>query len=251
MARPAGAFGRNYRVWRFDMPAPILILIILTLVASIGGAICQRNGIPVISYGILLPEKIFQFELWRLVTWIFFEGQPLSLVFACLMLYWFGRDLCRTWGYARFLAVYFGFAAGVGMATALIGRFLWNDVYLIGHAGNWPLSEALIIAYATLFPERTINIYFVLPVQGRALIWITIGGTVLFALFYGFAGFVPHFLAEFAMLAYVGGLRKSYLRWKLQRMEKQRRSYLRSVEMTDRDEDEKGPPSGKPPRWLN
>ncbi len=250
MARPAGAFGRNYTVWRWNLPAPILILIVLTAVASIVGA----NWHPLLEYGILSGPAVFEkFQAWRLVTWVFFELHPISLLFACLMLYWFGRDLCSTWGYTKFLAVYFGFAAAVGLATVLFGRFIWNQVYMFPHLGSWPLSEALIIAYASLFPERTINIYFVLPVQGRSLIYITIGGTVLFALFYGFAGFVPHFLAEFFMLLYVGGLRRAYLRWKLQRMEKQRKSYLRSVEMTDREEDDKKgpPPSAKPPRWLN
>jgi len=252
MARqPQGAFGRNVTVWRFNMPAPIWFLIILTAVASIGGAICERNGIPVVSYGALLSPKVFELQLWRLFTWVLFEMHPFSLVFACLMLYWFGRDLCTTWGYGKFLAVYFGFAGLVGVITALIGRYLWAEVYAIPHLGSWPLSEALVIAWATLYPDRQINLYFLFPIGGRAMVWITIGGTVLFALFFGFAMFVPHFLAEFMMLAYTGGLRKGWLRFKLRRMDKQRKRYLRVVEETDRMEDEKGPPSGKPPRWLN
>jgi membrane associated rhomboid family serine protease len=245
-------FGRqSWQVGNVRLPAVVGALIATTLFCSIVGVIGARNGLPLIRLGILQPELVFRGEVWRLVTWVFFELQPISLIFACLMLYWFGRDLAQRWGAMRFLAVWFGFAAGVALATCLIGKFLWSEVYASSYAGSWPMQEALIIAWALLFPDRQIMLYFVLPVGGRALIWITLGGTLLFALYYGFASFLPHFLAELTMLSYVGQLRRWFLKWRLGRLQAQAKRYVANVERADRDEDERGPPSGKPPRWLN
>jgi membrane associated rhomboid family serine protease len=242
-------FGRqSWQVGNVRVPAVIGALIAITLVTSLVGAIGERNGLPLVRLGILSPERVLHGEVWRLVTWVFFELHPYSLIFACLMLYWFGRDLAHKWGPARFLAVYFGFAAGVALATCLIGRFFWEEAYLSAYAGSWPMQEALIIAWALAFPDRQINLYFVLPVGGRALIWITIGGTVLFALYHGFASFLPHFIAEGVMLGYMGQLRRWWLKWRLSRLQSQAQRFTVSVE---RDDDDRPVPPDKPSRWMN
>jgi membrane associated rhomboid family serine protease len=233
------------------MPVPIAVLMGLTIVASIAGAICERNGIPLVSLGILLPPLVWKGEAWRLVTWVFYEMHPLSLVFACFMLYWFGRDLCERWGARKFLAIYFGFAALVAGLTVLIGKFVWHEVWLTSHLGHWPIMVGLMVGWASLFPERQLNTFFV-QLSGRVLVYVVIGGTVLFSLFFGFASFVPHFLAEFMMLAYAGQLRRWFLKWRLGRLQKQAKRYVDNVERIDREEDDAGPPPrGKPPKYLN
>lgn len=232
------------------MPVPIAVLMGLTIVVSIAGAICERNGIPLVRLGILLPPLVWKGEVWRLVTWVFYEMHPISLVFACFMLYWFGRDLCDRWGPRKFLAIYFGFAALTAGLTVLIGKFVWDEVWVISHVGNWPISVGLMVAWASLFPDRQMNTFFV-QLGGRVLIAVVLGGTVLFSLFFGFASFVPHFLAELMMLAYVGQLRRWFLKWRLGRLQKQAKRYVDNVERIDREEDDRGPPRGKPPKWLN
>jgi membrane associated rhomboid family serine protease len=251
MGRSSGFLDRTIRVWRVNVPAPVVILIVLTALASIVGAVGSRHGFPLLYHGVLLGNAVFPSGPWRLVTWVFFEIDAFPLVFACLTLYWFGSDLCRTWGARKFLAVYFGFTIAVALLTLLIGRFLWPAVYLVPYLGTWPITSALVIAWAILHPEREIRIYFVLPVGGRALIAITIGFTVLLALFHGLEGYVPYFLAEGLMLVYLGALRRAYLRWKMRRLERIRRRYVAAVALGDREEDERGRPPGKPSRWMN
>jgi membrane associated rhomboid family serine protease len=251
MARSSGILDRTFRVSRFAVPAPVAALILLTALASIVGAVGARHDFLLIFQGMLRGSDVLAGEPWRLVTWVFFEGDAFALLFACLTLYWFGGDLCRTWGPGRFLAVYFGFTIAVAFATVLIGRFLWQEAYLTPYLGTWPITDALVIAWAILHPQREIRIYFVLPVGGRALIGITIGVTVLLALFRGVALYLPHFIAEGLMLVYLGGLRRTYLRWKMRRLDRIRRRYIKAVALGDREEDERGHPPGKPPRWLN
>lgn len=239
--------GRSFTVLGGRMPLVIALLIGLTLFASVVGAVTLRNGITTLmAAGILVPLGVWNGELWRLVTWVFFETDGLGLVFACLALFWFGRDLCNIWGPVRFLAVYAGFAAAAAGATCLLAR-LWPELMGAAFLGPWPLVDALIIAWAVVFPHRDILVYFVLPLRGRHLMYATVGGTVLFALLYGVSRYVPHFLAQGLMLAWLRGLSLERLwlnvRFRLAMRGWQRRaSHLRPVERRDEHE---------PPRWLH
>jgi membrane associated rhomboid family serine protease len=202
---------------------------------------------PLLVAGVLVPVNVWAGELWRLASWVFFERNPISLVFACLLIVWLGPDLWQRWGTRRLLAVYLGGAALTGAATCAIARLLPVD-WLMSKpfASAWPIVDALIIAWATLYPERRILIYFILPVQGRMLIGATIGLTVLFAIFEGWLAFVPHFVAQGAMLLYVDRLqlfRRLWLRVRLAAYERQlrkRTSRFTVVRRADQD---------RPPRY--
>jgi membrane associated rhomboid family serine protease len=228
------------------VPVVVALLIGLTLAGSILGAVGLRNGLPfLLRAGMLSPEGVGAGEIWRLVTWVFFETDPLNLVFACLGLWWFGRDLSQTWGPVRFLAVYLGLAVGTGGATCLLAWLLWPGLARPTY-GPWALVTALIIAWAVLYPHRDIYMYFVLPLHGRNLLYCIVGGTVLFALLGGFDHYMPHFIAQGLMMLYVRqSLRRLWLKLRLafqQRSLRRRSPYLRPVGREDRSE---------PPRWLH
>jgi membrane associated rhomboid family serine protease len=237
------------RLWRFEMPFVVGLLVVTTFVLSLAAAILGRNGIPIANWGILLPPLVFQGQVWRLFTWQFFEFEPIGLIFSCALLYWFGRDLCGVWGPRKLLAVYFGFAAIVGGIVCLIGRFLWAEAYEGFYFGTWPIAEALTIAWASLFPDREILFFFVLRANGKVLIALTVAATTLWAAFAGLAHMLPHFLAEAMMLIYVGQARRWFLKARLSRLERQKKKYVDNVIRLDREEEEgRGP---KPPRYLN
>jgi membrane associated rhomboid family serine protease len=240
------------------VPPVILVFIVTTAVASIVGAVGIRHGFPLVRWCTLSPEAVLHGQLWRLFTWIFFELDPISLLFACLMLYWFGRDLAYRWGAGRFVLYYMGLTTAVGVIIVGLSR-LYAPLGAYQWTGSWPMQEALIIFWATYYPTRQIFVYFVLPLGGRTLILATIAGTVLFSLFAGLEAFIPHFLAEGIALAVLALPSPSAL-WferKLHNLEKQRRaSHLKIVPRdTDlRDHDKDGPPGKDHPpggRWLN
>ncbi len=246
--RPVRALDGGFNVMGTRVPRVVGLLVGLTLFASIMGAVGARNGVRVIlQQGVLAPDLVWSGQLWRLVTWPFFELDGLSLIFGCLALFWFGRDLAHAWGPGRFLGLYLGFAAASGTATCLIGRLLWPELLSAAFLGPWAMVDALIIAWAILYPHRDVLVYFVLPLRGPNLIYATIGGTLLFALLNGIGNFVPHFMAEALMLAYMreGSLSRLWLRLRmgaLQAKAGRRPAHLRPVEKDD---------WGKPPRWLH
>jgi len=191
---------RRYSVLGGSITAPVALLIGATLVASILAA--QARGVA--FAGVLVPGLVFQGQAWRLFTWVLFEQDPLSLIFAGLALFWFGNDLARVWGPGRFLAVYFGLAGAAAIVTCLLAM-VWPALRTTPYAGPWAVVDALIIAWALSFPGRNIFLYFVLPLSGKNLIYATLGGTLLFGLLGGIGRFVPHFAAQLLTLAVLRG----------------------------------------------
>lgn len=242
--------GRYRGTWGLRIPATVGALIALTLATSIAGTVCEHIGIPLMQKSVLLAGDVRHGEVWRLLTWVFCENHPINLVFTCLWLYWLGRDLSQRWGEWRFLLIYLGLAVVVGGLVVLTGSLVSSRVFATEYLGSWPVSCALMILWAFEFSERQMN-FFVAQLGGRQLVWVTIGGTVLFSIYYGPALFAPHFFAEALALIGISDLRRRFLRWRLQRQHAKARSYLRSVARTDEEEDRRGPPSGERPKWLN
>ena len=244
--RGGGGGGGSYHILGIDIARPIAWLIATVVVMSAFGSLLERVGIPVLSNSVLVVGHVWEGEVWRLLTWAPLELSPLGLVFGCLLLYFIGPDLLRRWGTLRFFSIFFGGAVLVGAATCVIGRFLWPEVALIPHLGLWPMEEALIIAWAALFRDRQILLFFALPVAGRNLIGLTIVVTLIFAALNGFPLFVPHFLAELAALVYMDviSVRPWIARARLALF--QRRYKRRTAKLTKvgRDPDE-------PPRWTH
>jgi hypothetical protein len=141
-------------------------------------------------------------EIWRLLSWSVIEPSPLSLIFACLLLFWFGRDLADAWGPRRFLTVYLGVAIAGALGTCLVA-LLDEPVLTHHHVGSWPLAEAVTVAWGLWFPDRVIRIYFIIPVRGIVLAWGTVALTVVYAVYAGWTHYVPNLLAEAAMLAWL------------------------------------------------
>lgn len=228
------------------IPRVIGLLVGLTLAYSILAAVGARNGLPgLVESCALVPALVLRGQLWRVVTWVFFESDPIGLVFACLGLVWFGRDLCHAWGPGRFLLTYLAAAATTGLVVSGFAQ-LWTPLLGVPQIGPWPLVSAMIVAWAVLHPHRDVFVYFVLPLRGKNLIYATLLGTLLFALLTDVYRYVPHFVAQGLALLY---MRETYLGnlWLRMRYRfhtrgwRRRASHLRPVQ---RMEDE-------PPKWLH
>jgi membrane associated rhomboid family serine protease len=185
-----------------QIPRAILWIMAATALVSIGAVVAYRNGAPVAMAGLLSVPEVFTGQVWRLVTWVFYELSPISLVFACLTLYWFGSDVAKTLGRRGFLRLYFGLAALAAAVTCVIG-LVWPAVAAIPHGGSWPVLSGVIVAWGMMFREREFR-FWMIPMTGRHLVMVTVGGTVLFALYFGLAPFIPHFAAEGAVLLWLG-----------------------------------------------
>jgi hypothetical protein len=139
-----------------------------------------------------------------------------------------------------------GFAAASGLAAVLLSLALPP---LAGAAwgGPWAVLSGLLVAWGLLFPERQMLLYFALPMSGRGLVWLTVGGTLFFAAFGGLVAYVPHLAAQGLVLLWFRGLSprgawQSVRIWLGERRLRRRAKHLRVIRKNGK---------GEPPRWLS
>jgi membrane associated rhomboid family serine protease len=184
------------------IPWGVGLLLALTLAMSLLTAFLGRHAAPVLDWVSLVPDKVWHGQLWRLATWPFVEGSPIWLIFACLGLYWFGSPLALRWGSPRFLVVIGGVLLAAAVGTCLIAR-VDPDVLSRPYLGSGAMITAIVVIWGLTFPELVVRIYFVLPIRGYWMAWGTIAVTVIYAIYAGWAGYLPELLGEAAALAWL------------------------------------------------
>lgn len=115
---------------------------------------------------LLDPGAVRQGEVWRIITFLFVPPRlgPLWMMFWLLLLYQFALALENEWGDFRFCVFY-----AIG-ALATIVAALW----VVGTTlSNVPLNTTLFLAFATLFPDFELLLFFILPVKVKYLAWLT------------------------------------------------------------------------------
>jgi len=123
----------------------------------------------------LLPSAVLQGEVWRLFTFLFAPPATRSIfvIFYWILMYLFGNGLEQQWGTFRYnIFLLIGYLASV--AAAFIAYAFGYDAI----ANNGFLYGTVFLAFARLFPDFTINIYFILPIKIKwlaLLMWIGYG----------------------------------------------------------------------------
>ena len=96
-------------------------------------------------------------QLWRVITFVFVPfsgGGPLSVVLGIYFTWFIGSALENEWGDFRFnLYILLGM---VGAVAACL---------LTGYADTYCLSLSLLLAFAMLYPEVQVLLFFVIPIR--------------------------------------------------------------------------------------
>lgn len=109
----------------------------------------------------LVPAAILEkFWLWQVVTYAFLHGGVFHWLFNMLVVWMFGRELEVRWGTAEF--VRFFFITSVGAALCVIAAGPHSAIPTIGSSGA---VFGMLVAFAMLFPNATMYLYFVVPVK--------------------------------------------------------------------------------------
>jgi membrane associated rhomboid family serine protease len=108
------------------------------------------------------PEAIRQGrEYWRIVTFLFVPP-PLGLLWMMLWLfvfYQFAQALEQEWGEFRFCLFYVIGALATIIAALCMGETL----------SNLPLNTTVFLAFATLFPNLELLLFFIIPIKVKYL----------------------------------------------------------------------------------
>ena len=119
-----------------------------------------------------IPALIFRGQVWRLITFVFVPSFGSNIIFFAISAYFYyfiGSKLEQQWGTARFnffylsgvvLAIIVGLIAGLvtggGMETATME---YNNL-------------SLFFAFASLFPNMTVLLMFIIPVKIKWLAYL-------------------------------------------------------------------------------
>ena len=106
---------------------------------------------------------VLQGQIWRVITFIFLPPSARSLFFLFMLYFYYfiGNSLEKTWGSFQF-TVYYLF----GVAGTIIAGFI------AGSAGNMYLNMSLFFAFAQLFPDHQVLLFFIIPVKVKYLAYI-------------------------------------------------------------------------------
>ena len=142
----------------------------------------------------LYPIGTPYFKPHQFITYMFMHADVSHIFLNMLGVYMFGSILENVWGAKRFLNFYI--LCGLGAAGLQLAISYFNNEYsiLLGASGA---LFGLLVAFAMMFPNTELQLYFVIPVKAKYLV---IGYTV-FELYNGF--FAHDNVAHFAHL---GGL---------------------------------------------
>lgn len=114
----------------------------------------------------LVPYDITHcLTLWQPLTYMFLHGGFFHILFNMLTLWMFGSDLERQWGTREFLKFYFICGIGAGVITFMLT--LNSSVPTIGASGA---IFGVLVAFAVLYPNRIIYIWFLFPVKVKYLV---------------------------------------------------------------------------------
>jgi len=133
-------------------------------------------------------QAIAEGQIWRLLTAplmhhpVGSEGVQ-HIAFALMGLYFLAPALEGSWGTKRlltFLAIAGPFAYAVQWTVELALPLAWS-ARLVPPLwyGSTPVLEALVIAFALSLRDQRVLLFFVLPVGSKALIYATVGISVL------------------------------------------------------------------------
>ena len=174
---------------RFGIQRLMLYIVIGNVATYLISALdMTRTFASLISFS---PSAILHGQVWRLVTWVFSPSASgylsiSSLFFTALLLYFYyfiGSTLEREWGTPKFTIFYlFGMLLNIvfGFATWLIA----GQAYLEPSFMNL----SMFFAFAVLFPEQRVLLFFIIPIKIKWLALINAGYFVILIILFAVRG---------------------------------------------------------------
>lgn len=165
----------------------LIINILLFVVSLVLGDLLHR-------YLDLFPFGHPYFKPYQFVTYMFMHADFFHIFFNMIAVYMFGSILESIWGPKRFLNFYL--LCGLGAAALQLGIFYYNGdgARLVGASGA---VFGLLVAFAMMFPNTELYLYFAIPVKAKYLV-------IGYAVFELYNGFFSH--DNIAHFAHLGGL---------------------------------------------
>ncbi|MBI4397430.1 MAG: rhomboid family intramembrane serine protease, partial [Elusimicrobia bacterium] len=152
----------------------------------------------VATFGLSSAKVLQDLWLWQIVTYMFLHGGIFHLLLNMYVLWAFGREIENRWGSGPFLLYYLICGLGAAVFNVLLSPGAMRAS--IGASGA---IYGVLVAFAILFPQAVLYLYFVIPLRAWQLV-------ALFAVIEFLAGFSGA-ASGVANLAHLGGMLTGFL----------------------------------------
>ena len=155
-------------------PGPMTPAVRAIVFANIGAFLLTfvMPGLMVELFGLSPQAVLERGRIWQLFTYLFVHDPNgfMHILFNMLALWMFGVELEHRWGTVGFTKYYFITGVGAGIVTVLLSLLpvaSFQAMYASSTIGASGAIYGLLLAWALLFPYRTILFMFVFPMPAR------------------------------------------------------------------------------------
>ncbi len=159
---------------RFGIPKLMIFVVIGKVLVWL---FCQMDRTGTLAYYLYFDPALFcHGQIWRLVTYALVPDSYNLLLFAlALYFYYFiGTSLENAWGTGRFTIYYL---SGMILTALYSVVYYWISGTRVMVSSSY-LNLSLFFAFATLWPDQRVLLFFFIPVKIK---WLAILDAVMFA----------------------------------------------------------------------
>lgn len=157
---------------RFGIPNLMRVIVIGNMAVYVLMLLTQANDANALSFLTFNLNALLHGEVWRLVTFVFVPAysSPFALLISLYFYYWIGSTLERQWGTAKFNLYYIS-GALLTVLGVVLASLITGNPYLTA-AGTGYVNLSMFFAFAFLFPNTTVLLFFILPVKMKWLAYL-------------------------------------------------------------------------------
>lgn len=156
---------------RFGIPNLMLYIAIGNILVYVLQTFTAANDPMALHFLYMDPAMVLRGEVWRILTYVFVPtgGGLFFVLISLYFYYWIGSTLERQWGSAKFTLYYVS-----GVLLTAIGSVLAYLISGVGFtvAGATYVNLSLFLAFACLYPNARVLLFFFIPVKMKWLAWL-------------------------------------------------------------------------------
>ncbi len=174
-------------------------LTVILIVGFVFGYIIEIVQPDALSLINLNPAKIMHGQIYRLITWVIMppSGASLLVIITLMFYYSVGRTLENAWGDFRYtLYILSGIIfTDIGVVVTYLVMRLAGQAELAAffaeysNTSTYYLCMSMFLAYAFMFPDMQVLLYFIIPIKVKWLGYLDIAYLILSVLSYGMMGY--------------------------------------------------------------
>lgn len=156
----------------------------------------SRTGVDITAWLYFNRAAILQGQVWRVLTFVFVPQthSPIALIITLYFYWMIGTSLENAWGSLPFDLFYF-----VGLLGTIVAGFI------TGYATVEYLHLSLFLAFALLFPDYKVLLFYFLPIKVKWLAIIDLVGLVLLFILGAWPERIVLLVALFNVVLFFGG----------------------------------------------